>query len=37
MIKYMNLVGRKARKAFEHKIDTKIKNKVLNKKVEYDV
>ena len=31
MIKYMNLVGRKARKAFEQKIDTKIKNKVLNK------
>ena len=30
MIKYMNLVGRKARKAFEQKIDTKIKNKVLN-------
>ena len=28
MIKYMNLVGRKARKAFEQKIDTKIKNKV---------
>ena len=27
----MNLVGRKARKAFEQKIDTKIKNKVLNK------
>jgi len=34
MIKYMNLVGRKARKAFEHKIDTKIKNKVLNKYAE---
>ena len=32
MIKYMNLVGRKARKAFEQKIDTKIKNKVLNKR-----
>ena len=30
MIKYMNLVGRKARNAFEQKIDTKIKNKVLN-------
>ena len=34
MIKYMNLVGRKARKAFEQKIDTKIKNKVLNKYAE---
>ena len=34
MIKYMNLVGRKARKAFERKIDTKIKNKVLNKYAE---
>ncbi|MDC3102027.1 glutamate-5-semialdehyde dehydrogenase [Candidatus Pelagibacter sp.] len=34
MIKYMNLVGRKARKAFENKIDTKIKNKVLNKYAE---
>ncbi len=34
MIKYMNLVGRKARKAFEEKIDTKIKNKVLNKYAE---
>jgi glutamate-5-semialdehyde dehydrogenase len=30
----MNLVGRKARKAFEQKIDTKIKNKVLNKYAE---
>ncbi len=34
MIKYMNLVGKKARKAFEQKIDTKIKNKVLNKYAE---
>ena len=34
MIKYMNLVGRKARKAFDQKIDTKIKNKVLNKYAE---
>ena len=34
MIKHMNLVGRKARKAFEQKIDTKIKNKVLNKYAE---
>ncbi|MDC3186424.1 glutamate-5-semialdehyde dehydrogenase [Candidatus Pelagibacter sp.] len=34
MIKFMNLVGRKARKAFEQKIDTKIKNKVLNKYAE---
>ncbi|MDC3126596.1 glutamate-5-semialdehyde dehydrogenase [Candidatus Pelagibacter sp.] len=34
MIKYMNVVGRKARKAFEQKIDTKIKNKVLNKYAE---
>ena len=34
MIKYMNLVGRKARKAFEQKIDTKIKNKELNKNAE---
>ena len=31
MIKYMNLVGRKARKAFEKKFDTKINNKVFNK------
>ena len=34
MIKYMNLVGRKARNAFDQKIDTKIKNKVLNKYAE---
>ena len=34
MIKYMNLVGRKARIAFEQKIDTKIKSKVLNKYAE---
>lgn len=34
MMKYMNLVGNKARKAFEQKIDTKIKNKVLNKYAE---
>ena len=34
MIKFMNLVGKKARKAFEQKIDTKIKNKVLNKYAE---
>ncbi len=34
MIKYMNLVGRKARKAFEQKIDKQIKNKVLNKYAE---
>ncbi len=34
MIKYMNLVGRKARRAFKQKIDTKIKNKVLNKYAE---
>ena len=34
MIKNMNLVGRKARKAFEQKIDTKVKNKVLNKYAE---
>ena len=34
MNKYMNLVGGKARKAFEQKIDTKIKNKVLNKYAE---
>ena len=31
MIKYMNLVGSKARKACEHKVNTIIKNKVLNK------
>ncbi len=30
----MNYVGRKARRAFEQKIDTKIKNKVLNKYAE---
>ncbi len=30
----MNLVGRKARKAFEQKVDTAIKNKVLNKYAE---
>ena len=30
MIKYMNLIGRKARKASEYKIKTKVKNKVLN-------
>jgi len=30
MIKYMNLIGRKARKASEYKITTKVKNKVLN-------
>ena len=30
MNKYMNLVGIKAQKAYGHKIDTKIKNKVLN-------
>ena len=34
MIKHMNLVGRRARKAFEQKIDTEIKNKVLNKYAE---
>ncbi len=34
MIKFMNLVGRKARKAFEQKVDTAIKNKVLNKYAE---
>ncbi len=34
MNKYMHLVGRKARNAFEQKIDTKIKNKVLNKYAE---
>lgn len=31
MIKYMNLVGAKARKACEHKVNTIVKNKVLNK------
>ena len=30
MNKYMNLIGTKARKASEIKINTKIKNKVLN-------
>jgi len=30
MIKYMNLIGIKAQKASEHKITTKVKNKVLN-------
>ena len=30
MSKFMNLIGMKARKASEIKIDTKIKNKVLN-------
>ncbi len=30
MIKYMNLIGIKARKASEYKVTTKIKNKVLN-------
>ena len=30
MIKYMNLIGIKARKASEYKISTKVKNKVLN-------
>ena len=34
MIRYMNLVGANARRAFEQKIDTKIKNKVLNKYAE---
>ena len=31
MIKYMNLIGAKARKACEHKVNTIVKNKVLNK------
>ncbi len=31
MIKYMNLIGVKARKACEHKVNTILKNKVLNK------
>ena len=31
MIKYMNLVGAKARKACEHKVNTIVKNKVLKK------
>ena len=30
----MNLVGTKARKAFEKNVNTKVKNKVLNKYVE---
>ena len=30
MIKYMNLIGAKARKASEYKVATKVKNKVLN-------
>ena len=30
MIKYMNLVGVKARKASQYKVETKVKNKVLN-------
>ena len=30
MIKYMNLIGLKARKASEYKVATKVKNKVLN-------
>ena len=30
MIKYMNLVGIKARKASEYKVTTKVKNKILN-------
>ena len=30
MIKYMNLIGIKARKASEYKVSTKVKNKVLN-------
>jgi len=30
MIKYMNLIGRKARKASEYKVTTEVKNKVLN-------
>ena len=30
MIKYMNLIGRKARKAGEYKVTTEVKNKVLN-------
>ena len=29
MIKYMNLIGRKARKASEYKVTTEVKNKVL--------
>ncbi len=34
MIKYMNLVGAKAKKACEHKVNTIVKNKVLNKYVQ---
>ena len=34
MIKYMNIVGAKARRAFEEKVNTVIKNKVLNKYAE---
>ena len=34
MIKYMNIVGAKARRAFEKKVNTVIKNKVLSKYVE---
>jgi len=30
MIKYMNLIGKKARKASEYKVTTEVKNKVLN-------
>ncbi len=30
MIKYMNLIGRKASKASEYKVTTEVKNKVLN-------
>ena len=30
MIKYMNLIGIKARKASEYKVTTEVKNKVLN-------
>ena len=31
MIKYMNLIGIKARKASEYKIKTKVKNKIIAK------
>ena len=34
MIKYMNIVGAKARRAFEEKVNTVIKNKVLSKYAE---
>ena len=34
MIKYMNIVGAKARSAFEKKVNTVIKNKVLSKYAE---